>query len=210
MSRGRKATGLGSGEPTQLAGLPRTISAAQTSTSVPEGDAVLLQRLTDWVATVLMLALIPILIFIMAGATLAAKPSSAVWVNELRANARVSLELGTPFSVGYATREREPWALAECRPNATTVYSATYADGTVWSEGLQRLSGWADTAGLHLGGIRLSPVDGRRCRLHRDPADLQPGPDPPIRPCDDRVHRGPLSSNRKGRPIGPALSRVST
>ena len=94
----------------------------------------MLQRLTDWVATVLMLALIPILIFIMAGATLAAKPSSAVWVNELGATARVSLELGTPFSVGYATREREPWALAECRPNATTVYSATYPDGTVWSE----------------------------------------------------------------------------
>lgn len=70
----------------------------------------------------------------MAGATLAAKPSSStVWVNELGADARVSLGLGSHFSVGYATREREPWALAECRPNTTTVYSATYPDGTVRS-----------------------------------------------------------------------------
>ena len=92
------------------------------------------QRLTDWLATVAMLALVPILIFIMAGATLAAKPSSsAVWVNELGADARVSLGLGSHFSVGYATREREPWALAECRPNASTGYSATNPDGTVWS-----------------------------------------------------------------------------
>lgn len=93
------------------------------------------QKLTDWIATVLMLALIPVLIFVMAGVALAAKPSSSsVWVNELSADARVLLSLGDRFSVGYATREREPWALAECRPNATTVYSATYPDGTVWSE----------------------------------------------------------------------------
>jgi hypothetical protein len=83
----------------------------------------------------LMLALVPILIFIMAGATLAAKPSSSsVWINELGAEARAVVSLGDPFSVGYATREREPWALAECRPNGSTGYSATHPDGTVWSE----------------------------------------------------------------------------
>ena len=91
------------------------------------------QGLTDWLATVLMLALLPILIFVLADATYAAKPSSSsVWVNEI--TARAVLSHGDEFSVGYATREREPWALVECRPNATSIYSATYADGTFWSE----------------------------------------------------------------------------
>ena len=92
------------------------------------------QSLTDWVATLLMLALVPVLIVVLASATVAAKPaSSSVWINELGADARASLGLGDHFSVGYATREREPWALAECRPNASTGYIGTNPDGTVWS-----------------------------------------------------------------------------
>jgi hypothetical protein len=93
------------------------------------------QKLTDSIATVAMVATIPVLIFVMAGAALAAKPnSSSVWINELGVAAPSELGHGDAFTVGYSTRERQPWALVECRPNATTVYSATFADGTVWSE----------------------------------------------------------------------------
>lgn len=90
------------------------------------------RRLTDWLATAAMLAFVPTLLFIMAGAVLAARPTSSVWIYEL-ATSRSSLALGGAVTVGYVSREREPWVVAECRPNASTVYSTTYADGTVWS-----------------------------------------------------------------------------
>ena len=80
-------------------------------------------------------ALITLLLFgLIAGTALAARPSdSSVWVNELAADARVSLALGDSFSVGYSSREREPWAVARCYANASTVASGTYGDGLVWN-----------------------------------------------------------------------------
>jgi hypothetical protein len=85
-------------------------------------------------ATALMLLLIPALLVLMAGAALGAKPTSSVWISD-GSTARVQpLQFGSRFTVGYSSREREPWALAECYPNGTTTFSATYADGTIWSE----------------------------------------------------------------------------
>jgi len=80
-------------------------------------------------------SLIVILAFgLVAGTTFAAKPqTSEVWVNELSAASPSALGLGDAFSVGYQTREREPFALARCVPNETTEYLGTYADGSVWS-----------------------------------------------------------------------------
>ena len=91
------------------------------------------RRLTDWIATLAMLALVPILLFAMASVALAARQTSSVWIVELAPDARASLQINRPFTVGYSSRERDPWAVAECRPNATTVYSGTYGDGTIWS-----------------------------------------------------------------------------
>lgn len=92
-------------------------------------------RAADWVATALMLLLMPALLVMMAGAALAAKPTSAVWISDgSTARTQPALQFGSPFMVGYSTREREPWALAECYPNGTTTFSNTYADGTIWSE----------------------------------------------------------------------------
>lgn len=60
--------------------------------------------------------------------------TSSVWV-ESPSGARLAsgaLQFNDPFTVGYATRERKPWARAVCFPNASTVYSFTKADGSVW------------------------------------------------------------------------------
>jgi hypothetical protein len=70
-------------------------------------------------------------------ATLAGKATSAVWVNEL--SAKVSsgvggLKFGDHFTVGYDTRERQPFALARCYANGTTQFVGTNADGSVWGE----------------------------------------------------------------------------
>ena len=80
-------------------------------------------------------SLIVLLAFgLIAGTTFAAKPqTSEVWVNELAAPARVALGLGDAFSVGYESREREPYARAWCIPNATTEYIGTHADGSIWA-----------------------------------------------------------------------------
>ena len=80
-------------------------------------------------------ALITLLMFgLIAGTTLAAKPpGSSVWVNELGADARAALRLEDAFTVGYTSREREPYALAQCFPNETTEMIGTHDDGAVWS-----------------------------------------------------------------------------
>lgn len=79
-------------------------------------------------------SLIVLLAFgLIAGTTFAAKPqTSEVWVNELGAGARVALGLGDAFTVGYQTRERQPFALARCWANGTTEYIGTHADGSIW------------------------------------------------------------------------------
>jgi len=78
-----------------------------------------------------------------AGTALAAKggggssPTSSVWIEELSSGSALragGLSYGDPFTVGYETRERQPWAHAVCYPNATTVYRETYGDGWVWGE----------------------------------------------------------------------------
>lgn len=91
-------------------------------------------RPADWVATALMVLLMPALLLLMASAALGAKPTSSVWISD-ESTARVQpLQFGSSFTVGYSTREREPWALAECYPNGTTTFRSTYADGSIWSE----------------------------------------------------------------------------
>ncbi|MGH2488270.1 MAG: hypothetical protein ACRDFR_01450 [Candidatus Limnocylindria bacterium] len=92
-------------------------------------------QVTNWLATLLMLLLIPALLIVSAGAVAGAKPTSSVWINEANATTfpQSALRLGSPFSVGYSSKEREPWALVQCYPNATTVFSSTYEDGTVWA-----------------------------------------------------------------------------
>jgi hypothetical protein len=78
-----------------------------------------------------------------ADSALAAPSSSAVWVTTGSATARseaaAEVAFGTPFSVGYSTRDRKPWALVLCYPNDTTVYVTTFKDGDghegyVWGE----------------------------------------------------------------------------
>jgi type II secretory pathway pseudopilin PulG len=60
---------------------------------------------------------------------------SAVWVVELSgARAASALGRGDHFTVGYSTRSRQPWAEAKCFPNATTEYSGTYSDGSIYGE----------------------------------------------------------------------------
>jgi len=90
----------------------------------------------DWVATLVMMLLVPALLIAMATLSLGAKPTSSVWINEMSATglSAAPLQFGDPFTVGYSTKDREPWALAQCYPSDTTTFSTTYADGTVWSE----------------------------------------------------------------------------
>ncbi|MBA2720659.1 MAG: hypothetical protein H0U52_15670 [Chloroflexi bacterium] len=64
----------------------------------------------------------------------AGSSASSVWI-ESSSGARLAnggLQFNDPFDVGYATRERKPWAHAVCFPNASTVYSTTKGDGSVW------------------------------------------------------------------------------
>jgi hypothetical protein len=80
-------------------------------------------------------ALITLLLFgLIAGSALGARPAaSSVWVNEVSAEARGTLRLHDAFTVGYSSREREPWALVTCFPADGTEYSTTYGDGSIWS-----------------------------------------------------------------------------
>lgn len=91
------------------------------------------QRLVDWIATGAMLMAVPVLLFVLAGSTAAARPGeSSVWVVEFGEASRSVIGHGDSFTVGFSTREREPWAKASCHPNETTQYSGTHASGAVW------------------------------------------------------------------------------
>jgi hypothetical protein len=67
-------------------------------------------------------------------ATYASTTGSSVWI-ESTAGARltsVGVHYGDAFAVGYATKERKPWAHAVCFPNDSTVFTTANADGSVW------------------------------------------------------------------------------
>jgi hypothetical protein len=105
-------------------------------------DPQVTSRAADWVGTLLMILLVPALLVVMATAVFGAKPTSSVWINDASTGrTAAAVQFGSSFTVGYATREREPWALAECYPNNTTTFSGTYADGTIWSEVFSLYSG---------------------------------------------------------------------
>lgn len=93
-------------------------------------------RLATWAATGLMV--IGFGAVAMPLQLTAARTASAVWVNELSAGsgqAASALHVGDAFTVGYSTNERQPWVLAQCYANGTTVLSGSpYADGTIWAE----------------------------------------------------------------------------
>lgn len=86
--------------------------------------------LTAAMTAALLVAAVPLTAF-------AGKATSAVWVTELGGAATQTastLSHGDGFTVGYATREREPFALARCYANATTEFTGTHADGSIWGE----------------------------------------------------------------------------
>ena len=71
----------------------------------------------------------------LAGATFAAsgRTASDVWVDELGGARAAGLARGSHFTVGYASREREPWAFAVCFANDTSVLSGSPKDdGSIW------------------------------------------------------------------------------
>ena len=66
--------------------------------------------------------------------TYAGSTTSSVWI-ESPSGARLAsggVYFGDAFRVGYATRERKPWAHAVCVPNDSTVFDHTYGDGSIW------------------------------------------------------------------------------
>ena len=90
-----------------------------------------------WTHIPLAIAAVVLLLAVTSGAVMAGKATSSVWVNELSgagAAASAGLQLGDHFSVGYDTRENEPYALARCYPNESTEYTGTYANGSIWGE----------------------------------------------------------------------------
>lgn len=68
---------------------------------------------------------------------------SSVWIMELSETGRVApLRYGNAFTVGYSTKDRQPWAFTQCVANSTTVLSASpYADGSIWGEYFSVYSG---------------------------------------------------------------------
>lgn len=93
-------------------------------------------RLVTWAATAVMIIGFAGLVLPMQLA--AARTSSSVWVVELSGGTTLSspsaLRFADPFTVGYTSTAKEPWALAQCYPNDTTTFSGTYGDGTIWAE----------------------------------------------------------------------------
>jgi hypothetical protein len=78
-----------------------------------------------------------------ADSAFAAPSASAVWVTTGSATARSAaaseVAFGSPFSVGYSSREKKPWALVLCYPNETTDHVTTFDDGEghegyIWGE----------------------------------------------------------------------------
>jgi hypothetical protein len=92
----------------------------------PAGSGLAVRRLSLAVMSALLLAL--------PAAAFAGKATSSVWVNELGGDGAGALQRGDSFTVGYASREREPYGLARCYPNATTEYIGTHADGSIWGQ----------------------------------------------------------------------------
>jgi hypothetical protein len=73
------------------------------------------ERVTDWTATVLMIGLLPVLIFVLAGVTLAAKPSRATL--SVTPNHASAWSTATGSGCGYAADDvyvdiQKPEALA--------------------------------------------------------------------------------------------------
>jgi hypothetical protein len=86
-----------------------------------------------WIATTLMLVAAA-LIVLPLGAASAAQAGSSVWI-ESSAGTRLApsaVHYGDAFRVGYATRERQPWAHVRCFANSTTDYATTQPDGSIW------------------------------------------------------------------------------
>lgn len=81
---------------------------------------------------------------------LAATSTSAVWIDELTTARSSGLQYGDGFTVGYRTRERQPWAQARCYPNGTTVFDRTYADGSIWGENFSVYPGGPMPQGFEL------------------------------------------------------------
>ncbi len=47
---------------------------------------------------------------------------------------QTELHFGDHFTVSYQTNTPQPWALARCYPNGSSVYSGVNADGSFWGE----------------------------------------------------------------------------
>jgi hypothetical protein len=119
--------------------------------------------------TLTAVALAAALLLAVSGSALAkggnggATNSSSVWIVELLSPALASapapeLYLGHPFTVGYQTNVQEPWALAQCYPNSTTVLSGVpYADGTIWGEWFSVYLGGPSPQDFVL-GASVSPI----------------------------------------------------
>lgn len=91
----------------------------------------MLRKLTDWLVTLLMLALIPALVIVMATATLAAKPASATLTAV--PNSAPAWGWATASGCGYAAKEvyldvQKPEALAftSAMPDASGCVSFTF------------------------------------------------------------------------------------
>jgi hypothetical protein len=88
-----------------------------------------------------------------------AASGSSVWVTELAGLAPTSgLSYGAHFTVGYKTNTQQPWALARCYANSTTVLGgAPYADGSIWGEWFSVYPGGPSPQDFVL-GASVSPV----------------------------------------------------
>jgi len=90
-------------------------------------------RVARWAATGVMVIAAALLI-LPFGAVSAAPSASSVWI-ESSSGTRLggnTVHFGDAFWVGYSTRERQPWAHVVCYANASTTYTATYTDGSIW------------------------------------------------------------------------------
>jgi hypothetical protein len=92
----------------------------------------MLRKLTDWLATFVMLAMIPALVIVMATATLAGRPTGATL--QVEPNAAPAWGQATASGCGYADREvyldiQKPEALAfmSVMPDAAGCVSVTFS-----------------------------------------------------------------------------------
>ena len=120
----------------------------------------MVRKLTDWLATLLMLAMIPALVIVMATATLAAKPGGATL--RVEPNAAPAWGSATATGCGYAAKEvyldvQKPEALAfmSAMPDAGGCVSFTFTTdgpGTYYLSTRQMGNGnhWKTMAGYTL------------------------------------------------------------